>query len=37
MFTGTFTAIITPFKNGKIDEVAFRKLIEVQIEGGVEG
>ena len=37
MFAGTFTAIITPFKDGKIDEAAFRKLIEVQIEGGVEG
>ena len=37
MFKGTFTAIITPFKNGKVDEVAFRKLIDFQIEGGVEG
>ena len=37
MFAGTFTAIITPFKDGKIDEAAFRKLIEIQIEGGVEG
>lgn len=37
MFTGTFTAIITPFKDGKVDEAAFRKLIEIQIEGGVEG
>lgn len=37
MFAGTFTAIITPFKDGKVDEVAFRKLIEIQIEGGVEG
>jgi len=37
MFNGTFTAIITPFSNGIIDEEAFRKLIEMQIEGGVEG
>jgi len=37
MFAGTFTAIITPFKEGQIDEAAFRKLIEIQIEGGVEG
>lgn len=37
MFKGTFTAIVTPFKNGKVDEAAFRKLIDFQIEGGVEG
>ena len=37
MFQGTFTAIITPFKDGKIDEPAFRKLVELQVEGGVEG
>ena len=36
MFQGTFTAIITPFKDGKIDEPAFRKLVELQVEGGVE-
>lgn len=37
MFKGTFTAIVTPFKDGKVDEAAFRKLIDFQIEGGVEG
>lgn len=37
MFKGTFTAIVTPFKNGKVDEQAFRELIDFQIEGGVEG
>ena len=37
MFAGTFTAIVTPFKDGEIDEVAFRKLIDLQVEGGVEG
>jgi len=37
MFKGTFTAIITPFSDGKIDEEAFRKHIELQVEGGVEG
>ena len=37
MFTGTFTAIVTPFKDGNLDEAAFRKLIELQVEGGVEG
>jgi len=37
MFTGTYTAIITPFRNDKVDEVAFRKLIDFQIENGVTG
>lgn len=37
MFEGTYTAIITPFKDGQVDEVAFRQLIEKQIEGGVQG
>lgn len=37
MFTGTYTAIVTPFKNGKIDEPAFERLIKNQIKGGVEG
>lgn len=37
MFKGLFTAIVTPFKNGKIDEKALRKLIEFQIENGADG
>src|SRR4051812_30512613 len=37
MFTGTYTAIVTPFKNGKIDEAAFARLIKDQIKGGVDG
>jgi 4-hydroxy-tetrahydrodipicolinate synthase len=37
MFTGTYTAIVTPFKNGKIDEVAFERLIKNQIKAGVDG
>jgi 4-hydroxy-tetrahydrodipicolinate synthase len=36
-FQGTYTALITPFKNGEIDYDAYAKLIERQIEGGVEG
>ena len=28
MFTGTYTAIVTPFKNGKIDEAALERLIQ---------
>lgn len=37
MFTGTYTAIVTPFKDGKIDEVALQRLIRMQIKGGVDG
>src|SRR2546421_10288321 len=37
MFTGTFTALITPFKNGQIDEPALQRLIKIQIKAGVDG
>jgi len=37
MFTGTYTAIVTPFANGQIDTEALRKLIAGQIKGGVDG
>src|SRR5437667_11810746 len=37
MFTGTFTAIDTPFKNGAIDELALERLIKIQINAGVDG
>ena len=37
LFKGSFVAIVTPFKNGKIDEEAFRKLIENQIANGTQG
>lgn len=38
MFTGLYTAIITPFrKNGDFDEAAFSRIIEQQISGGVDG
>ena len=36
-FTGTYTAIVTPFKNNKVDEAALEKLIKMQIRGGVDG
>ena len=36
-FTGTYTAIVTPFHKGKIDEHAFEKLIKLQIKAGVDG
>ena len=37
MFKGVFVAIVTPFKNGEIDEKALRGLIDFQIAGGVDG
>lgn len=37
MFTGTYTAIVTPFKNGQIDYDALQLLIREQIKGGVDG
>ena len=37
MFTGTYTAIVTPFKNGQLDEAALARLVKKQIQGGVEG
>ena len=36
-FTGTHTALITPFRDGKVDIPAFQALIERQIAGGVDG
>jgi 4-hydroxy-tetrahydrodipicolinate synthase len=37
MFRGTFTALVTPFRNGGIDDSAFKKLIEAQIAAGITG
>jgi len=34
MFKGSIVAIVTPFKEGKVDEEAYRELIEFQIENG---
>jgi 4-hydroxy-tetrahydrodipicolinate synthase len=34
MFKGSIVAIVTPFKDGKVDEDAYRRLIEFQIENG---
>lgn len=36
-FTGTYTAIVTPFKDGQIDAAALERLIKSQIKGGVDG
>lgn len=37
-FTGTYTAIVTPFtKGGKLDESALEKIVKAQVKGGVDG
>lgn len=36
-FHGTYTALVTPFRDGKVDEAALQQLLEEQIAGGVEG
>jgi 4-hydroxy-tetrahydrodipicolinate synthase len=37
MLKGAITAIVTPFKNGPLDEEAYRALIERQITQGIHG
>ena len=37
MFKGYFTALITPFRQGKVDEAAYRALIDWQIAKGIGG
>ena len=37
MFKGSLVALITPFKDGKVDETAFRSFIEWQITEGSDG
>jgi 4-hydroxy-tetrahydrodipicolinate synthase len=36
-FRGSFTALVTPFKNGSVDEAAFRALVSWQIAEGTNG
>jgi 4-hydroxy-tetrahydrodipicolinate synthase len=37
MFKGSITALVTPFRNGKVDEAAFARFIEWQIGEGTHG
>jgi 4-hydroxy-tetrahydrodipicolinate synthase len=37
MFRGSITALITPFRNGKVDEKAFQDFVEWQIQQGTHG
>src|SRR3954471_3676 len=37
MFSGSIPALITPFRDGKVDEDAFRSFVDWQIEQGSSG
>ncbi len=37
MFSGAFTALVTPFKDGQVDEASLKSLIRFGIDGGVSG
>ena len=36
-FRGSYTALVTPFKNGALDEAAFRRFVSWQIDEGTNG
>ena len=37
LFTGSYTALLTPFINGEVDYDAYRKLVDFQIDNGTHG
>jgi 4-hydroxy-tetrahydrodipicolinate synthase len=37
MFRGTYTALVTPFRDGQVDWPALKKLVHLQVRGGVDG
>jgi len=37
MLEGIFTALVTPFRDGEVDEPALRNLVDVQIAAGIAG
>ncbi len=37
MFKGAVTALVTPFRDGEVDEAALRELVEWQIQSGIDG
>jgi 4-hydroxy-tetrahydrodipicolinate synthase len=37
MFEGVYTALVTPFRDGRVDERALRELVEWQIDAGIDG
>jgi len=37
MFKGSIVALVTPFKNGQVDETTLKNLVEIQIKNGTNG
>ena len=37
VFQGSIVALVTPFRDGKVDEATLRSLVEFQIAGGTNG
>src|SRR5205823_9182070 len=37
MFIGAMTALVTPFRDGRVDEPALARLVETQIAAGIDG
>jgi 4-hydroxy-tetrahydrodipicolinate synthase len=37
MFSGAITALVTPFRDGRLDEARLREQVEFQIKGGIDG
>jgi len=37
MFSGVFTALVTPFRDGRIDYASLERIVEMQVQGGVDG
>jgi 4-hydroxy-tetrahydrodipicolinate synthase len=36
-FVGTYTALVTPFREGRVDEVALERLVKAQLKAGIDG
>ncbi len=37
LFSGSYTALLTPFRNGEVDYDTYRKLVDFQIDSGTHG
>ena len=37
MFKGSYVAMVTPFRDGKLDEEGIRSLVEFHVENGTHG
>src|SRR5690606_30987587 len=37
MFRGAYTALVTPMRDGRVDDAALERLVDAQIEGGIHG